>query len=360
VAAAARSKKGVHVTESAIYSSPCGEMELLVRGGRLTRVRLRDPAESGGGAAAGSEVSETMAACLRALERYFAGEELHVASALLDLSGTSAFQRRVFSHLRQVPRGRLVGYGELAGRLGMPGGARAVGQAVGRNPLPIFVPCHRVVAAGGRPGGFGAGPRWKEALLALEGWTLEEGTLVKTPQRKPKVCVYAGSFDPPTQGHMYMVQRGAELFHRLILAVGVNPNKRYTFSLEERLEMLRACARDLPNVEVDSFEGMLLVRYAESVGARYILRGIRSEEDYRFEHPMRNVNEDLAPQITTVFLIPPREICEISSSFVKGLVGFEGWQEVVKPYVPKPVYRRLLASDIRWSERGHGPEGGAD
>ncbi|NIO12688.1 MAG: pantetheine-phosphate adenylyltransferase, partial [Xanthomonadales bacterium] len=106
---------------------------------------------------------------------------------------------------------------------------------------------------------------------------------------------------------MYMIEQGAALFERLIVSVGVNPNKRYTFSVEERLEMLRECTRDYPNVEVDSFEAKLLVRYAKSKGARYILRGIRSEEDYRFEHAMRNVNEDLAPEISTVFLIPPRE-----------------------------------------------------
>ena len=69
-----------------------------------------------------------------------------------------------------------------------------------------------------------------------------------------------------------------------------------------------------------------LADYAESVGAQYILRGIRSHQDYEFERAMRNVNEDLKPEITTVFLIPPRQICEVSSSFVKGLVGPEGWE----------------------------------
>jgi pantetheine-phosphate adenylyltransferase len=113
-------------------------------------------------------------------------------------------------------------------------------------------------------------------------------------------------------------------------------------------------------VEVDSFEGQFLVHYAESKGAGYVLRGIRSEEDYRFEHAMRNVNEDLEPGVTTVFLIPPREICEVSSSFVKGLVGFEGWEEVVKPYVPEPVYQKLLVTKIRWNQQSAGAESGSD
>ncbi len=178
--------------------------------------------------------------------------------------------------------------------------------------------------------------------------------------RKPRVCVYAGSFDPPTEGHMHMIRKGAELFDRLIVSVGVNPHKRYTFPLADRLDMLRECTEGMDNVEVDSFEGQFLVHYAHGKGAGYVLRGVRSEEDYRFEHAMRNINEDLEPDVSTVFLIPPREICEVSSSFVKGLVGFEDWQEVVKPYVPEPVYRRLLAADVRWPEQSAGAEGGTD
>jgi len=344
-------------TEKASYESPHGDIELTVRHGRLAGVRLLRSrgARRGGGGPPGAA-----AEFLVALERYFAGGEPGVEPDRLDLSGATQFQRRVYLRLMDVPRGEVVTYGELARRAGTSGGARAVGQALGRNPLPIFIPCHRVVTADGRLGGFGAGLRWKRGLLAEEGWTVREGALVKENTGDSKVCVYAGSFDPPTQGHMYMIRRGAELFDHLIVAVGVNPNKRYTFSVDERLEMLRACVLDLPNVEVDSFESLMLVHYAQSRGAGYILRGIRSEEDYRFEQPMRNVNEDLAPDITTVFLIPPREICEISSSFVKGLVGFEGWEAVVEPYVPEPVYERLLTSEIRWTERKGGPEGGSE
>jgi pantetheine-phosphate adenylyltransferase len=178
--------------------------------------------------------------------------------------------------------------------------------------------------------------------------------------RTPRVCVYAGSFDPPTQGHMFMIEKGADLFDRLIVSVGVNPNKHYTFTLQDRLEMLRECTEQRDNVEVDSFEGQFLMHYAREKGAGYLMRGIRSDEDYRFEHAMRNVNEDLEPGITTIFLIPPREICEVSSSFVKGLAGFEGWEEVVRPYVPEAVYRRLVTASFRWAERGPGAEGGSE
>lgn len=182
----------------------------------------------------------------------------------------------------------------------------------------------------------------------------------KTDTRKPRTCVYGGSFDPPTNGHMYMIEKGAGMFDRLIVAVGVNPNKSCTFGLQARLKMLHECTNGMVNVEVDSFEGQFLAHYAQSKGAGYILRGIRSDEDYRFEHTMRNINEDLEPGVTTVFLIPPRQICEVSSSFVKGLVGFGGWEQVVKPYVPEPVYRELMASRIRWPKQSAGAEGGSD
>ena len=318
---------------------------LLLRGGAARVARASGP-------------SEQMATFMEVLELYFQGNDVQVAPGTLDLSASTAFQRRVFGKLLEIEFGEVVTYGELATRAGSPRGARAVGRAVGDNPLPIFIPCHRVVAAQHRLGGFGAGLQWKRSLLIHEGWTVREGKLVKrnSQDREPKVCVYAGSFDPPTMGHMYMIEKGAELFERLIVSVGINPKKAYTFGVEERLELLRKCTEGLDNVEVDSFEGQFLVRYAESKGAGYVLRGIRSEEDYRFEHAMRNVNEDLAPAVTTVFLVPPREICEISSSFIKGLVGVEGWQEVVKPYVPAPVYEKLLGSEIRWTEQSAGAE----
>lgn len=175
-----------------------------------------------------------------------------------------------------------------------------------------------------------------------------------------KTCVYAGSFDPPTRGHMFMIKKGAVLFRHLIVAVGINPNKKYTFSLEERLEMLQECTAGYENVEVEHFENQFLVDYADSVGAPCILRGIRSQQDYEFERAMRHVNEDLNPDITTVFLMPPREICEVSSSFVKGLIGPEGWEETVRTYVPEPVYRKLIETPISWHEQSGGPETASD
>lgn len=153
--------------------------------------------------------------------------------------------------------------------------------------------------------------------------------------------IYAGSFDPPTLGHLWMIEQGAELFDSLIVALGINPDKRYLFSSDDRLEMLRQSTEHLPNVGIHSFTNQFLINFAESVGARFILRGIRNESDYEQERMMRNVNGDLDPRVTTVFLMPPRAIAEVSSSLVKGLVGPEGWEDVIKSYVSQAVCEKL-------------------
>jgi pantetheine-phosphate adenylyltransferase len=160
----------------------------------------------------------------------------------------------------------------------------------------------------------------------------------KTPRR----AVYAGSFDPLTMGHLYMIREGSRLFDELIVAVGTNPEKRALFTVEERLSALKESTQTIARVRISHFENRFLVEYAKSVGANYILRGIRNGRDYEYEAAMRHVNGDLAPQITTVFLIPPRELAEVSSSFVKGLVGPKGWEKVVKGYVPSAVYKQFL------------------
>src|SRR5207248_5914676 len=102
------------------------------------------------------------------LRAYFAGER-RAFDLRFDLSGISSFQRRVLMAAASVPAGEVVSYGEIARRIGRPGGSRAVGQALGRNPIPIVIPCHRVIAAGGRIGGYGGGLVIKRRLLRLEG-----------------------------------------------------------------------------------------------------------------------------------------------------------------------------------------------
>lgn len=158
-----------------------------------------------------------------------------------------------------------------------------------------------------------------------------------------RTAVYAGSFDPPTNGHLWMIQQGLELFDRLIVAIGSNPQKSYTFSVENRLRLLEASVPPCERMEIAHFDNRYLVDYAKAKDAKYILRGVRTSADYEYERVMRLINADLAPEIDTVFLMPPRDMAELSSSMVKGLIGPDGWEDTVRRYVPPPVFSALSA-----------------
>ena len=158
-----------------------------------------------------------------------------------------------------------------------------------------------------------------------------------------RIGVYAGSFDPVTNGHMYMIREGAKLFDELIVAIGINPDKKYTFTLKQRLEFLKDSTRGIASIKLEHFSNMFLVDYARTIGAGYILRGIRNPNDYEYERAMRYVNADMNPDVTTVFLVPPREISEVSSSFVKALVGPKGWERMVKDYLPPSIYPPFIS-----------------
>ena len=157
-----------------------------------------------------------------------------------------------------------------------------------------------------------------------------------------QTAVYAGSFDPPTNGHLWMISQGLALFDRLVVAIGQNPSKNYVFSTEERIDLLRSSIPSCERLTITHFDNRYLVDYAEEVGAGFILRGIRSPGDYEYERVMRHINSDMAPDINTVFLMPPREMAELSSSMVMGMVGPEGWGKTVRRYVPSPVFDALV------------------
>jgi len=156
-----------------------------------------------------------------------------------------------------------------------------------------------------------------------------------------QTAVYAGSFDPLTNGHLWMIREGLELFDRLVVAIGNNPSKSYTFSVEERLELLSQSIPSCERLTITHFDNRYLVDYAKTVDADFILRGIRSSQDYEYERVMRHINGDMAPDIQTVFLMPPRDIAELSSSMVKGLIGPDGWEKTVRRYVPQAVFEKL-------------------
>ena len=158
-----------------------------------------------------------------------------------------------------------------------------------------------------------------------------------------RTAVYAGSFDPPTNGHLWMIQRGLELFDRLIVAIGNNPQKSYSFSVEQRIDFLRSSTASCERLTIAHFDNRYLVDYAKRMHANFILRGIRSPHDYEYERVMRHINSDMAPEIDTVFLMPPRDIAELSSSMIKGLIGPTGWEDIVRRYVPRPVFESLTS-----------------
>lgn len=158
-----------------------------------------------------------------------------------------------------------------------------------------------------------------------------------------RTAVYAGSFDPPTNGHLWMIERGLELFDTLIVAIGENPSKDYTFSVEERLRLLRESIPPCDRLKIMHFDNRYLVDFAKTMDADYILRGIRSSNDYEYERIMRHINSDMAPNIDTLFLMPPRGIAELSSNMVKSLSGPVGWEENVSRYVPLPVLKALIS-----------------
>jgi len=157
-------------------------------------------------------------------------------------------------------------------------------------------------------------------------------------------AVYAGSFDPITLGHLWVIQQAAPLFDELVVAIGVNPDKRTSFSTEDRRQFITQATSGIANCTIDSFENKYLVDYANDIGAGYIIRGIRNEADFTYERAMRHINSDLRPEVLTVFLMPPRDIAELSSSMVKGMVGPDGWESIVRRCVPPCVFQALKAA----------------
>ncbi len=137
------------------------------------------------------------------------------------------------------------------------------------------------------------------------------------------VAIYPGSFDPLTNGHVDIIHRGAKLFDRIVVGVLINLEKAPLFTVPERVTIAREVFRDLPNVEVDTFDG-LLVDYARRKGARVIVRGLRAISDFEYEMQMALMNRRLNPEIETVFMMPAEPYTYVSSRLVKEIVALGG------------------------------------
>lgn len=172
-------------------------------------------------------------------------------------------------------------------------------------------------------------------------------------KRKITNCaVYPGSFDPFTFGHVNIVQRALKIFDRIIVAVAINTSKRGTFSVRERVSMLREVFQAEPNVEVDSFSG-LLVDYVRRKGAQAILRGIRTVTDFDYEFQMALANKSMDPSVEQVFMMTEGKYLYYSSSIIKEIVALGGSaRDMVPDVVERSLRRKLYKASVRGTTRG--------
>ncbi|MCX7665242.1 MAG: pantetheine-phosphate adenylyltransferase [Gemmataceae bacterium] len=151
-------------------------------------------------------------------------------------------------------------------------------------------------------------------------------------------AVYTGTFDPIHFGHLDIIQRASSIFDRLVVGVGINPDKKTFFSLEERVQLIRSVTQELPNVEVLSFTG-LTVHFVREIGARVMVRGLRTLSDMEYEFTMSLMNLNLAPDLETVFLMAKEEFSHVSSSLLRQIAVLGG---DLRKFLPDPVRKVLI------------------
>lgn len=153
-----------------------------------------------------------------------------------------------------------------------------------------------------------------------------------------KLAICPGSFDPVTNGHLHIVSRAAAMFDRVIVVVMANQNKQPLFSAEERVELLRRATKDMPNVEIDAYDG-LLAEYAREKQASVIVKGLRAMSDFEYEFQMALTNRKLNPDVETVFLATSAEHMYLSSSLVKQVAKLGG---DIHEFVPSCIVKDIL------------------
>ncbi len=160
------------------------------------------------------------------------------------------------------------------------------------------------------------------------------------------LAIYPGSFDPLTFGHIDLVKRAARVFARLILAISKSVRKKPLFTIDERVDMARQVTKDMPNVEVDVFDG-LLVNYAQRKGCRVLIRGVRAFSDFEDEFQMALTNRKMAPEVETLFMMPNESFSYVSSGLVREIAGFGG---DISKFAPDSV-QTTLAKKITEKQR---------
>jgi pantetheine-phosphate adenylyltransferase len=153
-----------------------------------------------------------------------------------------------------------------------------------------------------------------------------------------KTAVYPGSFDPVTNGHLDIIRRSAKVFDEVIVGVLVNPQKKGLFDIEERVELIKRVVREIPNVKVESFSG-LLIHFMKNKGAKVIIKGLRAVSDFEYEFQMSLMNSKLDPNIETVFMMTSAKNSFLSSSSVKQVAMFGG---CIKDLVPDEIISDIM------------------
>ncbi len=150
-------------------------------------------------------------------------------------------------------------------------------------------------------------------------------------------AIIPGSFDPPTNGHLNLIHRASKIYEKIFIVIAVNPNKRYTFSQEERHQMMKELVDNYSNIEVHIWD-RLVVDFAKKVGAKIIIRGVRAVADFPYEFELSMMNKGLNPEIETIFMTTDPKYFVLRSSTIKELAGFGG---DVSSMVPPLVLRML-------------------
>ena len=157
----------------------------------------------------------------------------------------------------------------------------------------------------------------------------------------PTRSIYPGTFDPITNGHADLIERASQMFSRVIVGIASNPSKKPLFTLEERVEMIKEVTKDLPNVEVRGFTG-LLAGFADEINATILIRGLRAVSDFEYEFQLANMNRRLNPKLESVFLTPAEENSFISSTLVKEVALHKGKvDDFCHPVVVKALQERF-------------------
>lgn len=157
------------------------------------------------------------------------------------------------------------------------------------------------------------------------------------------IAVYPGSFDPVTYGHLDIIQRGAKVFDKVIVAVLENPSKQPLFTIEERVQLLREVTQEMENVEVDSFDG-LLVDYMRLKSANTIIKGLRAVSDFEYELQMASINRKLNDEVETFFMMTNNQYSYLSSSIVKNVAQYNGSVKDLVPYPVEEAMKRKFSS----------------